>query len=445
MNIFLRKPVLPALLSGLGIVLILSTACGRGASGDPPQGAPGAPRSGGGGAGDFGGPGGRGSDGPAAVPVEVAAVERRSIASYLQTNGTLEAENEVDIVARTAGPVVELRAEEGMVVRKGQLLARIDETEARAALEIAKVRLQEAERTFVRAESSHEEQLISQEEYEQLLAAKESAAAEVYGRQVVLDYTRITAPFAGIVVERVVKLAENVSVSQKLFRLSDFDPLWCRIQVPEKELSRLRAGQPAELTVEGWPDERFPAKVLRVSPVVEAATGTIRVTLEVDARGQLRPGMLASVFLEIDRHERTLAIPKAALSLESLGDTVYVVNGEVAARRPIELGFEDTDAVEVLSGLEETDRVIVVGQDGLSDGTPIHVLVGPGAAKDHPNDSEADVETRAAQDAAGPRPDAPTGSGPSPERLDAMKQEMRERGMTDAQIEERLKQRRERR
>jgi multidrug efflux pump subunit AcrA (membrane-fusion protein) len=89
--------------------------------------------------------------------------------------------------------------------------------------------------------------------------------------------------------------------------------------------------------------------------------------------------MLASVFLEVDRREGALTIPKSALSRESLGDTVYVVNGEVAARRAVKLGYEEQDAVEVLSGLAEGDRVIVVGQDGLSEGTPVRILRGPGA------------------------------------------------------------------
>jgi membrane fusion protein (multidrug efflux system) len=315
----------------------------------------------------------------AAVPVEVAAVARRSVAAYIQTNGALEAENDVRIVARIAGPVVELATEEGRTVRKGQLMARIDPREARAQALIAEVTLREAHRAFERAQSTFEAQLISQADYDQALAAKESAEATLADRKVQLGYTSVEAPFDAVVVDRMVKLGDNVTVNQELFRISDFDPLLCKIQVPEKELPRLHKGQPAYLTVEAWPEERFPAKVLRLSPVVDAATGTIRVTLEVEARDRLRPGMFASVFLEVDRHQDALTIPKSALSLESLGDTVYVVKGEVAGRRPVKLGYEEADVVEVLSGLAEADRVIVVGQDGLSEGTPIRILEGPGA------------------------------------------------------------------
>ncbi len=384
-----------------------------------------------------------GGDRPAAaVPVEVQPVERRTIASYLETNGAIEAENDVDIVARAAGPVVELAAEEGMFVKKGQLLARIDETELRAQVEIARVKVKDAERNHARAISSHENQLISDEAFEQIVSDRESAEAELVGRNILLDYTRIVAPFSGFIAERAVRLGENITVNQRLFRISDFDPLLCRIQVPEKELSRLRLRQPGYLTVEAWPEERFDAKILRISPVVEPASGTIRVTLEVSRRGKLRPGMFANVFVEVDRREDALVIPKKALSLESLGDTVYIAAGDTAARRPVELGYEDADHVEVRSGVEEGDPVIIVGQDGLSDGTPIRILSRSG-------DTAGTAPADAGSEARPPdsRRGDPGGEGgpPSPERLERLKQRMREQGLSDEEIEKRIKERREQR
>ena len=309
-----------------------------------------------------------------AVPVEVTSTIRRSVSSFLETNGILEAENEVEIVARTAGPIVALNVEEGTYVREGELLAQLDGRELLADLEISKVALLEVERAYARARVSREADLISEEVYDQALARFESAQAQLARSKVLLAYTKIEAPFNGVIVERHVKHAESVSPNQQLFRISTLDPLLCPIQVPEKELPYLSVRQPGYVTVEAWPGERFDAEVLRVSPVVDATNGTVKVTLKVSIKGRLRPGMFASVFLRTDTHADALVIPRVALALDSLGDSVFVVENGTARRREVKLGYEESDVVEVISGLSLNDQVVIVGQDGLSDGTPVEVL-----------------------------------------------------------------------
>ncbi len=393
--------------------------------------------------------------GGAAVPVETKTVVRRDISSYIETNGTLEAENEVDIIARVTAPIVDLRAEEGMAVRKGQVVARLEEDELRSRLEIAQVALQEAELSFKRAQQLNEQQLISVEEYEQARNRFETARAQLEGDQIQIGYTVVRAPFDGLIVARYVDFAQQVTANTPLFRISDFDPLLCPIRVPERELALLELGQEAYVMVEAWGDERFPARVLRISPVVDAATGTIKVTLEVSSRGQLRPGMFARVHLKTDSRPGALVIPKAALSLESIGDTVYVAVDGVAQRREVTLGFQEGDSVEILAGLEDEEEVVVVGQDGLSDGTPIQVL---------DSGSSPPPATRLAEGAEGGGAPAPPGgafnardwgggegmarfdiSSASPEQLERIKARMRERGLSDEEIEERLRKMRERR
>ena len=301
-------------------------------------------------------------------------VERRPIAQFLETNGTVESDNDVALVARTSGPIVELLVEEGMKVEAGQLLARIDDAEIRARLALATVNEGEAELAHQRAKAQYENEILSRELFDQAQAKLDAARASVHETQVQLDYTSIKAPFRGMIVTRFIKFAQHVQSSTPLFRISSFDPLQCPIQVPEKDLGRLEVGQRAHLTVEAFPGERFDARVLRVSPVVDSATGTVKTTLEVETHGRLRPGMFASVFLETDRHDDALVIPKTALVLESIGDTVYIKDGEVARRREVRLGYDEGDHVEVVAGLEAGQEVVVLGQDSLSDGTPVYVL-----------------------------------------------------------------------
>jgi len=287
-----------------------------------------------------------------------------------------------------------------------------------------------------------------------------SAQAQFRGNEIQLGYTSIEAPFNGLIIERFIKSAQHVGVGEPLFRISDFDPLLCPIQVPERNIPRLRKGQKAHLRVEAWPDERFEARVLRISPVVEAATGTVRVTLQVSAKGRLRPGMFASVFLETETRADAIVIPKAALALESIGDTVYVAGDGVAIRREVELGFREGDWVEILSGVAEGEPVVTVGQDGLAEGTPIQVLPGvagagimaSGGQGALPGDGRSAAAPATTPQAGRPggRPGGGFGGGQrpdvssmTPEQVEAMKERMRSFGMTDGQIEERLKRMRE--
>lgn len=387
------------------------------------------------------GAGGAGGGRPAAaVPVEVATVERRSISSYIETNGTLEAENEVDLVARVTAPVVDLRVEEGMQVAKGQVLARLDESELRARAEISQATLEEAEQVFGRAESLKESQLISAEEYDQVVTRLETARAQSESDRIQLGYTEIKAPFAGLVVTRYIHYAEQVNSGMPLFRISDFNPLLCPIQIPERDIPKVQIGQRAYLTLEAWPEERFPSKVLRIRPVVDAATGTVRVTLEVETKGRLRPGMFARVFVQTETRADAVVVPRSALSLESIGDTVYVAEGDAASRRDVQLGFKEGDAVEVLSGVSEGERVVVVGQDGLSDGTPIQILSGIDEGQTAGMQPAAPGSGQ--QPASGDIPRGPDGrpdfSRMTPEQLERAKEIMRSRGLSEEQIEERI-------
>ncbi len=398
----------------LAIILLTLTACGGSDEGQQPGQGSGGGRSG------MMGPGMGGGAPSAAVPVRVEVIERRSISQYLETNGTLEAENEVDIVARTSGPVTKIFTEEGRTIRAGELIATIDRREAQNQVAISTVTRDEARLAFDRTKRSFGEGLVSQEAYDTAMSKLSSAEAQLDSAQIQLSYTEIRAPFGALVVTRNIKLAQYVTSGTTLFRISDFTPLLCRVEVPEKDFSQIRMGQTAHIRVEAYPDEIFDAAVARLRPTVDPATGTFTVTLEVDGRNLLRPGMFASVFLKTETHDNATVIPRNALVLDSLGDTVYLKVDGQAQRREVALGLRDEDSVEVTEGVAEGDLLIIVGQDGLADGTPIEVM------------GDAPPQT----------PKAPAGDvgGPPPEAIEAMRQRMKERGMSDKEIEERIQQ-----
>lgn len=379
---------------------------------------------------DRGGPPGRGGGPPggmgpgaeqaaAAVPVRTEAVARGSISDDLQTTGTLEAEEEVDLVARAAGPVTEILVEEGARVATGQLLARIDDREARNVVDQRTVTLEDARLTFQRAQSQQQSGLISDEAFDATTSALQSAEAQLEAARIQLADTEVRAPYSGVVSVRYVKKDQYVGVGTPLFRMFADDPLLCRIQVPEKDLTRVAVGQTARLRVEAFPDREFTARIARIRPSVDGGTGTVAVTLDVPSRGILRPGMFAAVAVETDQRDGVVVIPRQALVLDAIGDVVFVVEDGVAHRREVSLGVRSEDRVEVTSGLSEGEALVVLGQDGLADGTPVTPLDGsPGTAVAEADEASAE--------------------GPDPARLEEIKQRMRERGLSDAEIEERL-------
>lgn len=431
---------LPAAFAWIALLALSALAASlTGCSGGDAERGQGGP--GGGGRPSFGG----GGPAAAAVPVEVTWAAKQTISSFIETNGTLEAEVEVDLVSRVSAPIVSLDVEEGDVVREGQRLARLDDVELRVQAELARVSVAETQQAFERAEKLHREGLISPEEYERAVSAYDSAKAQQKASEIQLEFTELRAPFSGRIVRRYVDPAQQVSVNTPIYRLSDFDPLLCPIQIPERDLPRVQLNQKAWLSVEAAPGERFPARVLRISPIVEAETGTIKVTLEI--RGaRLRPGMFARVYVETETREDALVIPKAALSLESIGDTVYVAADGVASRREVELGFRQGDLVEIVSGVETGEQVVVVGQDGLSDGTPLQVLNAEGGAvaeSTAPPEATAEATPPPGGSSKGRRGERPDFANMNDEQLEQVKERMRSRGMSDEQIEERIKRFRE--
>ena len=140
----------------------------------------------------------------------------------------------------------------------------------------------------------------------------------------------------------------------------------------QRDLFRFVIGQGAELSLDAYPGEAYSASVLRISPRVDAKSGTIKVTLAVDDQsGNLRPGMFARARIVYEIHENTLLIPAVAILAEDEEASVFVVEDGIAKRRMVTTGLESGARIEVTSGLEGSEQVIVVGQSALRDGTPV--------------------------------------------------------------------------
>jgi len=311
-------------------------------------------------------------EGPSASPVELTCVTRGEIATHLQTTATLEARNSAVLVARGQGEVVAVVAEEGKWVESGAVLARLDDTEARLALERAEVGAQMARRESERGHQLSDRGYLSGKDLDDLDLKLRSAQVELEQRRHDVAEMRVVAPFAGRVTERMIQLGETVMPGRECFRLVDMEPLLARVYFPEREVSRLRVGQSGVVEVDAHPGHEFPARVTIVNPVVDRANGTFKVTLEVrDPEKRLRPGSFARVRIRTDTFGDAVLVPRRASLNEDGEDFVFVAHGDTVSRVPIRLGAISGDTAQILAGLAPGDSVVTIGQGGLKQGSRI--------------------------------------------------------------------------
>jgi membrane fusion protein, multidrug efflux system len=420
--------------------------------------------------------------------VRVLPVVRKEMRRMLETTTVVESERNVVVHARAVGLVTELLAEEGDLVEKDQVLARLDQRDTQAQLDDAKVALREAEDALANGEISKREaagnidkrrlafeqtkrsydrnekaKLISAQDLEQLKlemdtadqdlesailakdrseidaraagTAVERAKLAVRRAEITLSYTELRAPFAGVVARRGIQVGDNVSAAEEAFTVIDLGDLRSVIYRPQRELALFAGPAMGETggfeeievtaTTEALPDHVFTGHIERISPGIDAASGSFRVTVRLDEESgdsRLLPGMLLRLRLVTERHPDALAVSKRALRREGDATILFVARDGVAERIPVEEGFSDDDYVEVRvigeAELSPGTEVIVVGNRDLEDGKEIEIAPWDDEVVEAEPEEEAKKEPtppEVAEEEAVETPPAPVEEAPAEE------------------------------
>ena len=341
----------------------------------------------------------------ASIPVEVASARHQSITANYSGTATLEAVGQASVVAKTTGIVLELPVEEGMYVKKGQLLLALDDDSARNRLAQATATLRKAQASYDKADKGFALKITPKADYDSMKYDLEAQRAIVEGARLELSWTRVTAPIAGVIARRQIKLGNLVQANQSLFDIVDLEPLQAVLNVPERNLDTLKAGQTVRMQVDALGGRGFEGTIARIAPVVDAASGTFRATCEFrDSTQTLKPGMFGRIEVAYDQRQDALVVPRNALVEEDGESSVFVVelapppakpatpapaakSGQavaadtkpavaqyVAKRRVVKTGYAEGDRVEIRDGLVDGERVITTGRNAVRDGTEVQVI-----------------------------------------------------------------------
>lgn len=356
-----------------------------------------------------------------AATVKIAVVTAASGAgatagAVLNASGYVTARRRATVSSKVTGKVLEVFVEEGQAVRKGQVLARLDDSQVRAALAVAKAqlntargaaaedqaRLREAERQFKRLSQLVDEKVVGRAEVETAQATVESltarialatqqvevAQSQVAALEVDLADMVVRAPFDGVAISKDAQAGEMISpvsagggfTRTGIGTIVDMSSLEIEVDVSESYINRVKPNQPVEAVLDAYPDWRIPAHVITTVPTADRQKATVKVRIGFEGLDpRILPDMGVKVSFLNERQAAApdappaprLLVPKSAVRTDGSQSIVFVVREDRVERRAVKVGVAEGDQVEVVSGLASGDRIVVEGNDGLADGSRV--------------------------------------------------------------------------
>jgi len=348
-----------------------------------------------------------GGGGRVPMTVETAPASRQEVIDYITVVGNLIGEATVDVVPRIAGRIESLPVKLGDRISKGQLVAKIEDREireqinqAQATLEVNKATVSQrendvqAQRTALeRAKATLEKGLTARQTYEDAENRYNTAISQLSGAKaqqsqtqfridelkITLSNTNVIAPVDGFVSRRMLDPGAFANANTVILTVVDIDSVRLVANLVEKGFKKVVKGVEAKVQVDTFPGEDFRGQVSRVAPVFDPATRTAQMEIEIPNPGfRLKPGMYARVRLTVERRPDALTVPRNAVVDLDGKRGVFLVNEGIAKFVEVATGLSDGERMEILSGLQEGQRVITTGSLALRDGDRVALPGGGG-------------------------------------------------------------------
>ena len=321
---------------------------------------------------------------------DLFTIQRVTFVRSIPITGTLAALTEATVKARVAGELIEVNVREGMAVKKGQVLARIDPTEVVARLaareadvEAARAQLDLTEKNRNTQQSLVDKNFISRNAFDATQNAYEVAVARLRAAEAERALARksqadavLLAPINGFVAQRLAEPGERIAVDARVLTIVDLSRLELEATLPAARMSEVRIGQKLIISVEGYAGRDYSGSIERINPATNAGSRSVNVYALIDNAGaMLRSGMFAQGAIQIRRANNAIAIPASAVRAEGTKRFVYVIDANTLKRVEIVLGEEDgAGRVQVLSGLDAGSVLVKINLGILREGAAVRIL-----------------------------------------------------------------------
>jgi RND family efflux transporter MFP subunit len=376
------------------IAVVTSTtimACGGASSGGP------------GGMGGFGGPGGFAR----ATTVEVRDVNQSTISDQIRAYGSVRAQDNVRVTPQVSERVLRISADLGDTVRAGQTLAKLNDVTFREQMERDRAQVEQARiaasrdsLNLSRQQELFRSELISQAELDNARSTYAATRAQLQSAQAALatstqnlGYTEVKSPVTGVITRRNASPGDVVGSGTTFYEISNLVGYEIRLNLPLNDWRNTRVGQSVEMRQSGGTEFNVRGTVSRISPELDAVTGLGEVVISLTERGSgVFPGMLMEARINVETKNNVVVIPRSAM-VENVQTVIepesnvirlrrtysaFVSQGDtVAVRRDLELGIQQGDRIEVMSGLQPGDKLIITGQTSLEDQSRIRISGAP--------------------------------------------------------------------
>ena len=323
-----------------------------------------------------------------AQTVQVEKIVKKETKQLLELTGTIAAQNNIIITSKFGGKIKEILVDNGLKVNSGKTLLLIDDMkqqnsliEAQSALNKARLSLNFSQQNLERMTKLYQAEAISKNDYDNTKLAYDIALADVNlaqaafsNAQDALKDTRVSTQIDGFVAGCDLKEGQMVESGTPLMTVQDLSSAYVVVNINQEDITKIKLGQKVKVSVDSLSGIIFEGVVEIMNPVADSSSRSFEVKILVSNPDfLLKPGMFAEVQIDIDSSKMAITVPQAAVSGKDGVYYVYVVKGDMAERRTVELGDTFGQQIEVKSGLKEKEQLIISNVNKLKDGDSIQI------------------------------------------------------------------------